>query len=524
MAGKMLGGTSSLNALALIPPSASDIDAWERLGDTNWNYKTLKPYLKGFYSLSEPTEDSRNRLDLGWSKESWAVDKSAGPVKACFAEVLEEGPLANSWIKAINGLGYPLTDDPFNGASTGPYNGASTIDLNTKTRVNSSVAYYKPVKDRKNLTVITAATVEKILLEQDGADGYGATGVQYAQGDEIVTAVAVKEVILCAGALQSPKLLELSGIGDAKILGQHSIGIKIDNPYVGTNLQDHLMHPISFETGGSFPTRDSMLRREPGVLESAMKDYTESRSGPVSTSAVTSFAYLPVDDFQKDSQERDRFLTQLSTSETKHPLDEHRVSVVRDLIQNGNEGTAQYFPYPNQIPIAGGIPQKPQEGSFLTIVVALSHPLSTGTVHIASSDPSAKPTIDHQYLSNPLDIELQARHVRYIEKLVTAEPMGSLLKRNGRRTQGPAAFIGDDLDKAKEYLGLVGTTNYHSCGTCAMAPRESGGVVDPELRVYGVKNLRVVDASVFPLIPQSNTQMLVYALAERAADIIKSSQ
>jgi choline dehydrogenase-like flavoprotein len=516
MQGKLLGGSSSINAQALIPPSASDLDVWEKLGNNGWNWQTMKPYLEGFFSLSKPEKDTHDCLDLGWSEEAWQKSPS-GPVKASFAEVKEEGAVATAWIQTMNNLGYPLTDNPFDGASTGPYNGASTVDPATKTRSSSSMAYYHPIKDRDNLHVFTACTVDKLLLEkQDGGD-YAATGVQYLEQGQQKTVQAAREVILCAGVFQSPKILELSGVGDPKILNQHGIDITVSNQYVGTNLQDHILHAVSLETQPGVSTRDGLLRRDPAALQAAMSAYQTNKLGPFCSSAITSFAYLPVDDFKEGDEDRHRFITELSKASKEHPLDQYRISVVHDLVDKQAEGTGQYFPFAAQASLAGGALQP---GSFLTLVVALSHPLSTGTVHVASTDPSVKPLIDHRYLSNPLDVEVQARHVRYVEKIAATEPLATLLKPNGLRND-PAAFIGDDLDKAKKYLKLAGTTNYHSVGTCAMAPKESGGVVDSELRVYGVANLRIVDASIIPLVPQSNTQSLVYALAERAADIIR---
>jgi choline dehydrogenase-like flavoprotein len=130
------------------------------------------------------------------------------------------------------------------------------------------------------------------------------------------------------------------------------------------------------------------------------------------------------------------------------------------------------------------------------------------------------PTVDHNYLSNPIDLELHARHVRYIETIAQTSPYKSLLKPDGRRND-PLSYFNGSLEKAKAYVKATSDTNYHSVGTLAMAPKEMGGVVDGEFRVHGVDQLRVVDASVFPVIPQSNTQSLVYVVAERAADLIK---
>ncbi|KAF2197697.1 glucose-methanol-choline oxidoreductase-like protein [Delitschia confertaspora ATCC 74209] len=514
MQGKMLGGSSSLNAQALIPPSRSDLDAWEAIGNPGWGWERMKLYLRRFFSLSQPDQGTHERYDLGWSK---AVVGEHGPVKASFTDVQEEGILATAWIKTINNLGYPLTDNPFDGASTGPYNAASTVDAVTKARVSSSTAYYEPVKNRANINVLTSCCAENIILGQNADGEYLATGVTYVHEGDQKKVNATREVLLCAGVFQSPKLLELSGIGDPSILLQHDIQVKVSNPFVGTNLQDHILHSLSFETNSTFPTRDALLRREPEAIRAAMTAYKTARSGAFTSSAVTSFAYLPVDDFIRSSELREHFLSQLSETQPDHPLDSHRISLLKNLISTQKEGTAQYFPFAAQASLAGG---SLQSGDFLTLVAALSHPLSTGTVHISSSNPSEPPVTDPKYLSHPLDIELQARHVRYLEKIAAAEPLASLLKPDGRRND-PRAFIGEDLDKAKEYLKLSGTTNYHSVGTCAMAPKESGGVVDSEFKVYGVGGLRVVDASVIPLVPQSNTQSLVYAIAEGAADVIR---
>ncbi|KAF2877677.1 glucose-methanol-choline oxidoreductase, partial [Massariosphaeria phaeospora] len=153
----------------------------------------------------------------------------------------------------------------------------------------------------------------------------------------------------------------------------------------------------------------------------------------------------------------------------------------------------------------------------ITLATALSHPLSTGTVYIVSSSATAPPAVDHRYLTNAIDLELHARHVRYLESVAAAAPFStSILKPNGKRND-PRAFFEGSLEKATEFVKLASTTNWHSVGTCAMAPRERGDVVDPSFCVYGVKGLRVIDTSVFPLIPQSNTQSLVYVVAERAS-------
>jgi choline dehydrogenase-like flavoprotein len=444
-------------------------------------------------------------------------------VQSSFVDV-KENPVTKAWIDTFAALGYPLTASPFSGKSTGPYIAPSTIQSSSKTRSYAATAYYLPAASRENLKVITGATVSKIVLEKKG-DVQTATGVMYTIEGAETTVKAKKEVILSAGALNSPKILELSGIGDPTVLNAAGVPLLVENKYVGTNLQDHVQCAISFEAIDGFPTGDDLLRGDATAIATAQQQYAESQSGPFATSGLTQFSYLPTVDFNNDTDSLSDLISNLKAAQTSHPLDAARILHLTNLLTEGKEGTAQYFLFLAQTAVAGedtmhGVVPHPQAGNYITPVVGLSHPLSTGTVHISSSNASVPPTIDHKYLSNPVDLELHARHVRYIETIARTGPLASFLKPNGRRND-PLAFINGSLEKAKAYVKAASTTNWHSIGTLAMAPKEKGGVVDAELKLYGVAGLRVADASVFPFIPQSNTQSLVYAVAERAADLIK---
>lgn len=164
---------------------------------------------------------------------------------------------------------------------------------------------------------------------------------------------------------------------------------------------------------------------------------------------------------------------------------------------------------------------KIHDGNYITIVTMLMHPFSRGSVHITSADPTAQPRVDPRYLSHPIDMELLARAALYVETVAAAEPLAGLLKTGGRRIPAGTDLQGD-VDKAKELVRQRLFTAFHPSGTCAMLPRAMGGVVDPQLRVYGTSNVRVVDASVFPIEPLGHTQSTVYAVAEKAADLIRA--
>lgn len=521
--GKLLGGSSAINAQAIIPPSISDLQAWEDIGNPGWG-RNLSKELKKSFTLDLPDDETVHHLHAKWASNS--MKDFQGPVKASFSDS-KENPISKAWVEAFETLGHTLSADPFCGVSTGPYNAPSSIDHSTKTRSHASIAYYAPVSKRTNLTVFLEATVEKIIL-QDAITGSGdprACGVLFNQDGQHRTLKATKEVILSAGVFNSPKLLELSGIGDPAVLRAHDIEVKVANHYVGTNLQDHILTGISFEVRDGVFTGDALMRREPEVLKWATDLYQSSKTGPFCTSGLTTFSYLPTVDYVSDKDAKAEALAFLDTLALNHPLDGPRIARLRTLLERGDEATTQYSVFPAQSSEAGidttnGLHFELQPGNFITLVAALSHPLSTGTTHIRSNKHDDPPKIDHKYLNNNLDLELHARHVRYLETIAEAPPVASLLKPNGKRNDAKA-FLGGDLDRAEEFVKAASTTNWHSCGTCAMAPKDKGGVVDHELKVYGVEGLRVIDASIFPIIPQSNLQTLVYAIAERASDIIR---
>lgn len=379
---------------------------------------------------------------------------------------------------------------------------------------------------RPNLKVILKSVVDKIILERNGAsDEPRATGVRFIRDGKAATVKAKENFILSAGVFNSPKLLELSGIGDPEILKQPGIEVQVPNAHVGTNLQDHILCSVSFEAAEGIFTGDDMMRQDPAAIQFAATLYQEHKAGPLATNGVTSFGYLPTVDFAKSPEELQTALKSLTDGTLTHPSDQARLDILHKLLEEGKEGTGQYIIFPGQTAAGNkdstsvfGAKLKP--GNYISLVVALSHPLSTGSTHITSADFNTPPKIDHKYLTKPLDLDLHARHVRYLETIASSAPFNTLLKPGGRRNDS-ATFFKGDLDKAKNYVKNASSTNWHSVGTCAMAPKDKGGVVDAELSVHGVQGLKICDASVIPFVPQCNTQSVVYALAERAADIIK---
>lgn len=510
-----------------VPPSAEDFNEWEALGNQGWGWDSLGPYFRKFHTLVPPDAKLREHVGINWIDDR--VTATSGPIQASFTDS-PENPLGKAWVQAFENLGGGITADPFSGHSTGAFSCPASVDPATKTRSYSASAYYAPAAQRPNLDLLTGANAREVVLE-----GSTARAVVFTDADGEHQVKAKREVILAAGAFQTPKLLELSGIGDKSLLQKLGIACKVDSPGVGENLQDHLMTGVSFEVADGVMTGDPLVRQEPGVLELFMKMYEEHRAGPLASGALMSYAFTPIlaDAIEKLDAGAQKSLEQAikdlqnnndpSTSANQRSAAQY----LTKLLQAKTESTGALFALPVQVNLHNGPKQigmttNPVQGNYLSIGAALVHPLSRGSSHITSADPSSPPAIDPRYLSHPFDAEVYARHLMAVEALAATEPLAALLKPGGRRAQpGPGGARVDTVERAKEYIRATALSNNHPVGTCCMAPREKGGVVDAELKVYGVEGLRVVDSSVMPLIPQANTQTTVYAVAEKAADLIK---
>lgn len=292
----------------------------------------------------------------------------------------------------------------------------------------------------------------------------------------------------------------------------------VDLPAVGENLQDHLMTGMSYEVVDGVITGDPLMRQEPEALAQAQKLYTEHKAGPFTIGGMQSHAYMPIPDASGLLD---------SLPPPQRPQDAEQHELVRSILSSPEGSSAGWFMFLAQTNLHEGgksfVGTQLLPGNFASLGCAQSHPFSRGAAHISSADPEDPPAIDPRYLSHPADLEILARHVRALEtELRCSAALAPFFKPEGRRNH-PDAFLVGDLEGAKKYVLDTATTAYHSCGSAAMLPREKGGVVSPELVVYGTENLRVVDSSIFPLIPRGNILSSVYAVAEKAADIIKGA-
>lgn len=500
-------------------PSRANIDAWGSLGNNGWSYDSLAPYFTKSTMVHAPSDEAKRITGLDQYHDDTMVGN--GPVHVSFGEGYTS-IINGAWMEVFSNLGFKMTADPRLGNAIGAFQNPASIDPKTNTRSYAVSAYLgTEVRRRPNLTIITDAVVKKILTKS--LDGQVvAIGVVVQLGNREQIFQARTEVILAAGALQSPQVLELSGIGARKLLEKHNIPVEIDNPHVGEHLQDHAIVCQSFEVNEGVPSGDVL--RDPKVLGALVELYSKNGgAGPLGQSTI-SVAYVPLTDENGVLSVDARAELLASHGSYNGSLSQKEVELLQAMLRQSDEPAVQYLLFPFQINVTEQpsavldviTPQRPE--NYITIMTILNHPFSRGSVHITSKDVDVRPEWEPNYMSHPLDIEILARNVQFVEKIVATEPLKKVFKPEGLRNPN---IVGDSLERAKEIVRQAQISVFHVSGSCSMRPKDQGGVVDERLIVYGTRNIRVVDASVFPLEPLGNIQSTVYAVAEKAADLIK---
>lgn len=402
------------------------------------------------------------------------------------------------------------------------FNQLTCIDPSDNTRSYAATTYLAAAEKRPNLTVLTESVVKRVLFDQSRPKPR-ATGVEIDTKDGTIEVKASKEVILTAGTIQSPQLLELSGIGSPSLLQSQNIPLLISNENVGENLQDHPMALLSFAVKQGHPTAEH-LRDDPALAIQAMEQYNKTREGPMSC-APTTTGFLPLHSVSLPGTN----WSSLATTSTHLP--QRQLDLLMKQLHDPKEAVYQIAAVPSGAVTShrgtsnSGMLFHSTEGNYLSVACGLMHAFSRGNVHIQSDSVHEYPLIDPKYLSHPMDIELLAHSLLHMkDHVMRTSPLADFVKDtedgSGEKELMPEIPPFSTLEEAREVVKQRQVTMYHPTGTCAMLPREEGGVVDPELRVYGVEDLRVCDASVFPMNVQGNIISLVYAVAERAADVI----
>ncbi|MGH6958008.1 MAG: GMC family oxidoreductase [Caulobacteraceae bacterium] len=453
--GKVLGGSSSINGLLYIRGQHADYDGWRQLGCEGWGWDDVAQYFI--------RAENQERADCG------DLHGRGGPLNV--SDVTQRHPVSDDVIEACVEAGLPRNDD-VNGESQ---EGVSYYQLTVKNgqRCSAAVAYLHPVMERANLRVETEALTTRVLFE-----GRRATGVEYLQDGERKTALASAEVILCGGAVNSPQLLQLSGIGPAALLKRHGVEVVRDAPGVGENLQDHYVITTTFRLKPGTISVNELTRGRRFVGETLK--YVFQRKGLLTLSAahIAVFCKSRPDLAGPDIQ----FNILPATMDAQKLLEEQK------MVLEGEPG--------------------------LTIAPCQVRPESRGFIRIKSADPTVYPSIQPNYLTDPIDQQVAVASLHWARKIAAQPALARWI--DHEMLPGPEVVSDDDL---LAFARMAGSTIYHPVRTCRMGHGE-GAVVDPELRVHGVTGLRVVDASVMPRLVSGNTNAPTIMIAEKAADLI----
>jgi len=448
--GRGLGGSSSINGLIYVRGQPEDYDRWARLGNRGWAWRDVLPY---FRKLEHNTRGA---------SEWHGAD---GPVWC--SDIGEPHELIEAIIRAAEALGVPRNAD-FNGARQ---EGVGYYQLFTCRgwRCSSATAYLRPALKRPNLRVETEAHATGMTFS-----GQCATGVKYRRHGLERTVRAAREVILAAGALQSPQLLQLSGVGRASFLREMGIPVVKDLPGVGENLQDHLQHRLIYKVRRPITTNDE-LRTLAGKLRIGLK-WLFFRTGPLAIGINQGGLFTRV------------------MPESKTPdIQFHFATLSADM--------------------AGG---KPHEWSGCTFSVCQLRPESRGSVMIKSPDPFEPPALQPNYLTSEVDCRCAVEGIKFARRLAAQPALGEYIAEEYR----PGADAADD-PALLEFARNHGATIFHPAGTCRMGS-DAMAVVDERLRVHGIAGLRVADCSIMPTLTSGNTHAPVVMIAEKAADMIRA--
>jgi choline dehydrogenase len=435
--GKVLGGTSSINAMVYIRGHRQDYDQWAQLGNEEWSYAEVLPYFK------KSQHQERGASEFHGSGGLLNVaDSSYG------------GDLAETLISA--GVEVGLAHNPdFNGAvqeGVGRYQ----VTHKNKERLSTAMAFLKPALSRPNLTAVTHAHTTRILF-----DGKRAIGVEYVHDNAIKEAHADKEVILCGGAINSPQLLLLSGIGAADHLRQFDIPVIVDLPGVGQNLQDHPIVPLAF-------TAVNPAKRDYSLSSPAYAEYLRSKTGYFADNSPALGGFFKT----QPELETPDFQLYAGYASVDDPFD-------------------------------------------FGIFLSLMRPKSIGSLTLRSANPYDYPVLQPNYLADAADVRTFIDGIAFVRKLVKTQAFAGFIKDE----LAPGVALQSDAELVEYIRAAVATTWHYSC-TCKMGI-DAMAVVNPQLQVYGVESLRVVDASVMPHVIGGNTNAPTIMIAEKAADMIQ---
>ncbi|KAF4425980.1 Dehydrogenase xptC [Colletotrichum fructicola] len=476
--GKVVGGGSVVNGMCWTRGAAADFDAWEELGNDGWGWDGLLPYFKKVERYTTNVgQVIRDEFNI---KPNMSFHGTNGPINVAYPEHIYN--TSSSVLQGLAEVGIHTSNDVNSGDPTGAMIVASSMSPTNQTRSDARTGYFDTANARSNFHVVTGHMATRLIVGLPGSltnqESRRIIGVELSSGPSDInrTVTANKEVVLAAGAIQSPVLLQVSGIGPRRVLESLNISTQIDLPGVGNNFQDHPMARFPYDCPLTTPLINT-------VAFPALKHHADGWRTLLAHSKNQSFDFLPLD----------------TPSAVVAGYAKQKALLLNHLARE-DVGAYELL-----------------AASWGQISIANQKPLSRGTVRPSSSSVYDAPVVDPRYCADPLDCKIIRLGLQLTQKLMATDAMRPLLPVVDAKYNST-----DERELMTALKPLVGT-EYHPSGTTSMLPKNLGGVVDSELMVYGTCNLRVVDAGIMPMIPGGHIQAAVYAVAEKAADIIKGA-
>ncbi|KAF9808497.1 hypothetical protein IEO21_07876 [Rhodonia placenta] len=509
--GKVLGGSSAINGMYLVRPSELEFNAWASLvpNGSIWNWDNMYAAMKKSETYTPPLSNVQDTAKIEYSNSSHGF---SGPLHASYPGYMM--PQVGDWTPSLNNIDIMTSPNPDGGDGWGAFVATSAINPANWTRSYSRSAYIDPLPPRANLAILPNATVTRIVFA-NATGGLTATGVQYAsqKGATESTVSVNKEVILAAGAIGSPQILMVSGVGPQDVLEAAGVAVQVALPGVGQHLQDHLYAEVTWKTNEQ--TAGSMFYGNYSNLNDVPTTSTPFLSFINSATAYVNFSALiaaPETYAQQIADAVDSSASTLVPSQYSEVVEGYKAiyNLTAQKLLLSSIGDMEIL-----LSLTGAGQYEPQ---VISIQAALQHPFSQGRLYINSSDIFEYPIIDPQYLSNNADLVMLREGLRFCRSLGNTAPLSAAMAEE----ISPGSSVQSD-EQWETWLAQNSYTEYHPSCSCAMLPQTQGGVVDANLRVYGLTNVRVADASVFPFQFSAHLQAPVYGLAEQAAELIRGT-
>ena len=502
--GKLLGGSSAVNGMYMVRPNSKEINAIHDLIVSNdnkhyadaWQWDSFLDAMKGSEHFTPPVQASQETANMRYNADSHGT---TGALHATFPGYMV--PLTSLWFPTLEAGGVTISDDAYAGNNVGGFFSLTAENPSNWTRSYSKSAYIDPLPPRPNLHILTNSMVTRVLFADNVQEGdLTASGVEFARdaSDEPKTVLANKEVILSGGAVGSPHMLLVSGVGPKDVLDRLSIPVRVDLPGVGSHVQDHLAVSVQWntaeETQGNIFNSESEFSRSPEFLS-----FVNSGIAYVNGSFL----------FEGEESYRN-FLSSIKDTDVSSLVPaESTVAEGYKAIQNTL--LEKIYPDVGLVELLFSV----NSPSAMILQAAIQQPLSQGQISINSTSIFDPPVLDPKYFSHPADITILRQGLKHARRLGSLPPLAGIL---GEETQ-PGPDVQTD-EQIETWIREHANTEYHPGCSCVMLPRDKGGVLDPSLKVYGTSNLRVIDGSVFPLSMSAHLMAPIYGLAEKAADLI----